>query len=68
MQTSIEWLIERLNTINPTQIEYHQAIKKAKEMHKIEIMKAYSKQSPIEDGIFTSVNKAEQYYNQTYKQ
>jgi hypothetical protein len=38
----------------------------AKEMHKKEIMKAYSKQSPIEDGVFTSVNKAEQYYNQTF--
>jgi hypothetical protein len=66
MQTSIEWLIEQLNTINPTQIEYHQAIEHAKKLHKIEIMKAYSKQSPIEDGVFTSVNKAEQYYNQTF--
>jgi hypothetical protein len=80
MQTSIEWLEEqiikfhkwKLNPIHDEncfdEIELDKAIKKAKKMHKIEIMKAYSKQSPIEDGVFTSVNKAEQYYNQKYKQ
>jgi hypothetical protein len=61
MQTSIEWLIERLNTINPTQIEYHQAIKQAKEMHKNEIIDAWV----AEDNILQRL-AAEKYYNQTF--
>jgi hypothetical protein len=52
--------------VKPKNSKFDKAIKKAKKLHKIEIMKAYSKQSPIEDGVFTSVNKAEQYYNQTF--
>lgn len=65
MQTSIEWLIEQLRMQTPLYTK-EEIIEIAKEMHKQEIMKAYSKQSPIEDGVFTSVNKAEQYYNQTF--
>jgi hypothetical protein len=65
MQTSIEWLIEQLRMQTPLYTK-EEIIEIAKEMHKKEIMKAYSKQSPIEDGVFTSVNKAEQYYNQTF--
>ena len=41
-------------------------LEKYKAMHKKEIMYAYMKTLPIEDGVFTAVQKAEQYYNKTY--
>ncbi len=33
-QTAIDWLIEKLSNLNPTQIEWHEAIEKAKKMQK----------------------------------
>jgi len=41
-------------------------LEKYKTMHKKEIMYAYMKTLPIEDGVFTAVQKAEQYYNEHY--
>ena len=41
-------------------------LEKYKAMHKKEIMYAYMKTLPIEDGVFTAVQKAEQYYNEHY--
>jgi hypothetical protein len=33
-ETAIDWLIKELANLNPTQIEWHEAIAKAKEMEK----------------------------------
>lgn len=69
MQTSIEWLIKEISRDRVGKaiiITFANEFQQAKKMNKKEIMKAYSKQSPIEEGVFTSVNKAEQYYNQTF--
>ena len=75
MQTSIEWLIEQLDTINPTQIEYHQAIEQAKEIHKKEIIDSYNQgYREAEHDNFLVNNKkdiseysnADNYYNQTF--
>jgi hypothetical protein len=38
----------------------------AKEMEKKQIILSIAKNLPIEDGVLTAVQKAEQYYNKTY--
>jgi hypothetical protein len=43
-----------------------QTLNKAKEKERIQILKAYLQQSPIEDQVLTAVGKAERYYNETY--
>ena len=37
-----------------------------KGMHKKEILIAYSKALPITDGVFTAIDKADDYYNETF--
>ena len=39
---------------------------KAKEMEKKKIILSIAKNLPIEDGVLTAVQKAEQYYNETF--
>lgn len=39
-ETAIDWLIKELANLNPTQIEWHEAIAKAKEIEKKQIIKA----------------------------
>ena len=41
-------------------------LKKADEMFKKQIVKAFVKNLPIEDGVITAVQKGEQYYNETF--
>lgn len=41
-------------------------IEQAKEMHKKEIITAYSTGLPIEDGVFTAIDKAHKYYDKTF--
>lgn len=71
--SSVEWLYNKmvlklcnkLQTIEYTHI-FLEEFEQAKAMHRKEIMYAYMKTLPIEDGVFTAVRKAEQYYNETY--
>ena len=76
-QSSVEWYIierhdieiqSRLGKISP--IEYDAKLTKAeqqaKAMHKKEIIIARSTGLPIEDGVFTAIDKAHKYYNETY--
>ena len=37
-----------------------------KAMHKEEVLIAYSKALPITDGVFTAIDKAHDYYNETF--
>ena len=61
-QTAVDWLWE---------IAYNRELtiedwKQAKAMHKEEIIIARSTGLPIEDGVFTAIDKAHKYYNETY--
>jgi hypothetical protein len=64
-QTAVEWLISQMPEDYMKSIPFELA-EQAKEMEKEQIMKAYVKALPIEDGVFTAVQKAEQYYKETY--
>jgi dihydroxyacetone kinase DhaKLM complex PTS-EIIA-like component DhaM len=66
-QTAVDFLIEELGEYFPHEIGgIHLMVEQAKEMEKQQIMKAFLVQSPIEDGVITAVQKAEQYYNETF--
>jgi hypothetical protein len=66
-ETAIDWLIKKidLDNLNPTQIEWHEAINEAKKMQKDQIIKA------MLDGAYGNMrmNKeiAELYYYETYE-
>ena len=64
-QTAVEYLVEQLlPKVLSAEQYYH--IEQAKEMEKQQIMLAIAKHLPIDDGVITAVQKAEQYYNQEY--
>ena len=68
-QSSIDWLEEEFVKLESTigvQGVFYELLEQAKAMHKQEIMKAYLKHLPIEDGVITAVQKAEQYYKEKY--
>ena len=64
-QTAIDWLIEKLANINPTQVEWHEAIAEAKVIEKNQITKA------MLDGAYgnslMTKQIADKYYEETYK-
>jgi hypothetical protein len=41
-------------------------LEKYKEMHKKEILNSYMKTLPIEYGVFTAIDKAHEYYKETF--
>ena len=77
-KTAVEWLFDQINDalidftegkisasiygIRVTKYKYQ-----AKEMEEKQIIDAYVKKLPIEDGIFTAIDKGKQYYNETFK-
>jgi len=61
-QTAVEWLWEIAYNRELTVADW----KQAKEMEKKQIILSIAKNLPIEDGVLTAVQKAEQYYQQTY--
>ena len=42
-QSSIEWLIQELDKVSRTSVAYWEEVKKAKELHKKEIIEAYER-------------------------
>ena len=73
-QTAVEWFAIQLyeqgyfdgsTPKSITNIDHLQ--EQAKQMEKKQIMIAYMKNLPIEDGVITAVQKAENYYNETFK-
>jgi len=60
-QSSVLWLVSKIDFMLPTYL-----IEQAKEMHKKEIITAHSTGLPIEDGVFTAIDKAHKYYNETF--
>ena len=79
-QTPLEWYIEQLEEkgdlretpsirniqLNIDTSDYMELKVQAKEMEKQQIILSIAKNLPIEDGVLTAVQKAEQYYNETY--
>jgi hypothetical protein len=80
-QSSVEWLrkklFEKMQVWNSTKNyqefhivleagEFAKLIDEAKAMHKKEIIIARSTGLPIEDGVFTAIDKAHKYYNETF--
>lgn len=77
-QTAVEWYAEQDNLatidfiegrINQIALVRTKAtiLEKAKQLEKNLIMNAYMKNLPIKDGVITAVQKAENYYNETFK-
>ena len=67
-QTAVEYLSEqiRLTNIEGLRFQLWDAIEQAKKMEKEQIIDAYVKKLPIEDGIFTAIDKGKQYYNEKF--
>jgi len=79
-QTAVEWFIEQLEEkgdlretpsirniqLNIDTSDYMELKVQAKEMEKKQIILSIAKNLPIEDGVLTAVQKAEQYYEKTY--
>jgi hypothetical protein len=67
MKTAVEWLFEKLPTIDKYDPYYADIIKQAKELEKQQIMDAH------EEGFYSPPfrmsrrREAEQYYNETFK-
>lgn len=63
-QTAVEWLMDKLPTIDKNDPYYENIIQQAKAMEKQQIMKA------VYDGMKSNfdpnMGRAEQYYNETY--
>jgi hypothetical protein len=77
-QTAVEWFAEQDNLalidflegkINEIELAIKKTtiLQQAKEKEKKRIINAYMKNLPIEDGFITAVQKAENYYNETFK-
>jgi len=74
-QTAVQWFLDqliehRIIIVDKTtyQVKYKHEIllEQAKEMEKKQIILSIAKNLPIEDGVLTAVQKAEQYYEKTY--
>ena len=64
--TSIEWLFEKLWEHQKDKLTWHSILNKAKEMHKVEIIDAFTEgASDGYDGIYDS--NREKYYQETFK-
>ena len=66
-QSAVQWLVEQVNSdcLNSAFIR-PELVEQAKEMEKERIMTAFMKNLSIEYGVINAVQKAEQYYNETY--
>ena len=76
-QSSVEWfanescqlkvqLDNQEISVDEYAVAYVRLFYKAKAMHKKEIITAHSTGLPIEDGVFTAIDKAHKYYNETF--
>ena len=63
MKTAVEWLFENLDLTGGC--EAYEALEKAKEMEKQQIINAHN--SGYSEGIYQSCESGEQYYNETFK-
>ena len=68
-QTAVEWLVDRLPTIDKNDPYYEDIIQQAKAMEKEQIVDAFVEcwKENMPEG-YECKQSAEQYYNETYKQ
>ena len=68
--TAIDWLVKELDSLNPTQIEWHDAIEQAKEMFKQQIIEArdngYDNAYEVSVGYDSDIVESETYYKEIY--
>lgn len=70
-QSSVEKMFQEMIEIQQsgTKLTFDEnlaLLEKYKAIHKQEIITAYSTGLPIEDGVFTAIDKAHKYYNETF--
>jgi hypothetical protein len=65
-QTAVEWLYEELWKQTDFSLP-NNILEQAKEMERRQIISSITKNSPIETGLITNVQKAQEYYNNNYK-
>jgi|LakMenE01Jun11ns_1017448.scaffolds.fasta_scaffold9862538_4 hypothetical protein len=63
-QTAVEWLMDKLPTIDKNDPYYENIIQQAKAMEKQQIMKAVY--DGMKSNFDANMGRAEQYYNETY--
>jgi hypothetical protein len=66
MISSVEWLWDKCVNESINISDVVKLFEQAKAMHKDEIITAHSTGRPIEDGVFTAIDKGHKYYNETY--
>jgi hypothetical protein len=65
-QTAVEWLMDKLPTIDKNDPYYEDIIQQAKAMEKEQISQAYT--TGVEEDVYTNpLRTGEMYYNETYK-
>ena len=70
--SSIDFFWNQLPEILPftvdteTAVKLWEAFQQSKAMHYKEIVTAYSTALPIEDGVFTAIDKGHKYYDKTF--
>jgi hypothetical protein len=67
MKTAVEWLIENSHIIPKNELNKRELIKQAKEMEKEQIIDAFNNGFSTTQWDKIKENKAEQYYNKTFK-
>jgi hypothetical protein len=75
-QTAVDFLISHLqkskdfqrvlNEVSQMSTIQFDLVEQAKEMFEQQIINAYCKKLPIEDGVFTAVEKGIEYYKETF--
>lgn len=60
-QSSVLWVVSKIDFMLPTYL-----IEQARAMHRKEIVTAHSTALPIEDGVFTAIDKGHKYYDKTF--
>jgi len=68
IQTSVDWLFEKLWETPKDKFTWHSILEQAKEMEKEQIMTAFTQGDIFGADFFDGVNiTAENYYNETFK-
>ena len=65
-KTAVQWLVEKIQQANPT-FKFDALIREAKAMEKKQIENAFNQGFSTPQWDKSKENKAEQYYNETFK-
>ena len=68
-QSSVRWVVEELEKFELGESEFFSKtaiVNHADRMHKEEMVTAHSTGLPIDDGVFTAIDKGHKYYDKTF--